>query len=214
MSINDNNNTKKESNLNSINNEDNKMTPIKNSNISLGDNSNEIEINKENNNINNLIQNPNKIRKLNSTEKLEQKIKDLESKLDDLNNNTISFFNTTEEEEENNDDKYLILNKPGLSEISKEYLSINLDDLEPKNELSDFTRAYMIELHNYDNVDNERPELSGLTKKFLKDNKEIKTYKGKIQISNFSALFDFNVKFFMDKIFGSEVISFSLKSYS
>ena len=164
ISIDNNINTKKDLNLNNNNNEDVETTPIKKKNISIIDNFNETEINKDDNNINNnLIENPNKIRKLNSTEKLEQKIKDLESKLDDLNNNTISFFNTTEEEE-NNDNKDSILNKPRLSEISKEYLSINLDELEPKNELSDFSRAYMIELYNYDNLSHERPQLSGLTK--------------------------------------------------
>jgi len=177
ISIDNNINTKKDLNLNNNNNEEVETTPIKKTNISIIDNFNETEINKDDNNINNnLIENPNKIRKLNSTEKLEQKIKDLESKLDDLNNNTISFFNTTEEEE-NNDNKDSILNKPGLSEISKEYLSINLDALEPKNELSDFSRAYMIELYNYDNLSHERPQLSGLTKEYLRENEEIKEEK-------------------------------------
>ena len=66
------------------------------------------------------------------------------------------------------------MNKPGLSEISKEYLSSYLEDLEPKNTLSDFSRAYMIELNNYDTLSNERPNLSRLTKEFLKENEEIK----------------------------------------
>ena len=176
IKIDDKINSKKDSNINYINKDNDKLTPTKNynyKNISLTDNNNEIIINKDNNNINNLIQNPNKIRKLNSTEKLEQKIKDLESKLDELNNNTISFFSAPEEED-NNDLKDSLLNKPGLSEISKEYLSSYLEDLEPKNTLSDFSRAYMIELNNYDTLSNERPNLSRLTKEFLKENEKIK----------------------------------------
>ena len=132
-------------------------------------NNNEININKDNY-INKLIENIEINKNLNSTQKLEQKIKDLESKLDDLNNKPISEFNLAETE--NNINKYSILDKPGLSDITKEYLSSNLDYLAPNNELSDFSKAYMIGLDVFNNIISDRPSLSGLTKEFLKENEE------------------------------------------
>jgi len=132
-------------------------------------NNNEININKDNY-INKLIENNEINKNLNSTQKLEQKIKDLESKLDDLNNKPISEFNLAETE--NNINKYSILDKPGLSDITKEYLSSNLDYLAPNNELSDFSKAYMIGLDVFNNIISDRPSLSGLTKEFLKENEE------------------------------------------
>lgn len=106
---------------------------------------------------------------MNSDQKLEKKIKDLESKLDDLNNNSNSAFNISEPINIDYDYKYSLLNKPGLSDITKEYLSSFLEESMPKTELSDFSRAYMIKLDGY-NMNDERPTLSGLTKEFLREN--------------------------------------------
>ena len=139
-------------------------------NIEKKINNNELNINNEDN-FNKLIGNIETNKNLNSTQKLEQKIKDLESKLDDLNNKPTSMFNLTEPEE-NYNNKYSILDKPGLSDITKEYLSSNLDYLAPNNELSEFSRAYMIGLDVYTNIINDRPSLSGLTKEFLEENGE------------------------------------------
>ena len=106
-----------------------------------------------------------------STQKLEKKIKDLELKLDDLNNNISPFLGLTEieEQEQNKNDKYSILDNPGLSDITKAYLSSYLEDSSPKLELSDFSRAYFFGLDDY-NIYNERPALSGLTQEFLMEN--------------------------------------------
>ena len=106
-----------------------------------------------------------------STQKLEKKIKDLELKLDDLNNNISPFLGSTEieEQEQNNNVKYSILDNPGLSDITKAYLSSYLEDSSPKLELSDFSRAYFFGLDDY-NIYNERPALSGLTQEFLMEN--------------------------------------------
>ena len=60
------------------------------------------------------------------------------------------------------------MSKPGLSDITKEYLSSFLEESMPKTELSDFSRAYMIKLDGY-NMNDERPTLSGLTKEFLRE---------------------------------------------
>ena len=145
------------------------ITPIKSINILENNQNNDINI-EQNSNINKLIENYNSsIKNLTSSAKLEQKIKELESKLDDLNNNSNSAFNISEPINIDYDYKYSLLNKPGLSDITKEYLSSFLEESMPKTELSDFSRAYMIKLDGY-NMNDERPTLSGLTKEFLREN--------------------------------------------
>ena len=71
------------------------------------------------------------------------------------------------------------MNKPGLSDITKEYLSTFLEESMPKTELSDFSKAYMIQLDDY-NMINERPTLSVLTKEFLKENDDNRDIKEEI----------------------------------
>ena len=161
---------KLEKKFDNINDEMNNIPSNDINNIEKKINKNELNINNEDN-FNKLIGNIETNKNLNSTQKLEQKIKDLESKLDDLNNKPTSMFNLTEPEE-NYNNKYSILDKPGLSDITKEYLSSNLDYLAPNTELSEFSRAYMIGLDVYSNIINDRPSLSGLTKEFLEENGE------------------------------------------
>ena len=122
-------------------------------------------------NINKETEKNNVNKNLTSSQKLIQKIKDLESKLDDLNSKPTSIYNMTELEE-NKYNKYSILDEPGLSETTKEYLSSNLDELVPNKELSDFSKAYIMGLDAYNMIINERPSLSGLTKDYLKENDE------------------------------------------
>ena len=121
---------------------------------------------------------------MNSDQKLEKKIKDLETKLDNLNKGTSNIENSeSQKKEEDIYDKYSFLNKPELSDITKAYLSAYLDDdSQPKAELSDFSKAYMTGLTDYNNNNAheekiERPALSGLTMEFLKDNDEIEEKK-------------------------------------
>ena len=168
----DNNISEKESNENNI-------TPLNSINIIDTFQNNDSNINQYNN-INKLIDNNNSsLKSLSSSKKLEQKIKDLESKLDDLNNNTTSVFNISEPIDTDYDYKYSILNNPGLSDITRAYLSSFLGESIPKTELSDFSRAYMIKLDDY-NANIERPTLSGLTKEFLKENDDDKDKKEEI----------------------------------
>ena len=168
----DNNISEKESNENNI-------TPLKSINIIDTIQNNDSNINQYNN-INKLIDNNNSsLKSLSSSKKLEQKIKDLESKLDDLNNNTTSAFNISEPIDIDYDYKYSILNNQGLSDITRAYLSSFLGESIPKTELSDFSKAYMIKLDDY-NANIERPTLSGLTKEFLKENDDDKDKKEEI----------------------------------
>ena len=157
---------------------ENNITPMKSINIIDTIQNNDININ-EYNNINKLIDNNSSIKNLSSSKRLEQKIKDLESKLDDLNNNTTSVFNISEPIDTDYDYKYSILNNPGLSDITRAYLSSFLGESIPKTELSDFSRAYMIKLDDY-NANIERPTLSGLTKEFLKEKDDDKDKKEEI----------------------------------
>jgi len=114
---------------------------------------------------------------MNSDQKLEKKIKDLESKLDNLNKAS-SLENELKNQEDQKDgqnqnlfDQYSILNKPGLSDITKAYLSSYLEDSPSKVELSDYSKAYLTD-YNKDEKE-ERPALTGLTMEFLKNNEEI-----------------------------------------
>ena len=57
--------------------------------------------------------------------------------------------------------------------MTKAFLNSYLDDSEPKPELSDFSKAYMVGLsddYNKETNNNERPALSGLTMQFLEYN--------------------------------------------
>jgi len=166
-------------NINEKESKEKNITPIKSINILENNLNNDININ-QNNNINKSIEiNNSSIKNLTSSNKLEQKIKELESKLDDLNNNTESIFNISEPINSDYDYKYSLLNKTGLSDITKEYLSTFLEESMPKTELSDFSKAYMIQLDDY-NMINERPTLSVLTKEFLKENDDNKDIKEEI----------------------------------
>ena len=120
---------------------------------------------------------------LNSDQKLEKKIKDLEEKLDNLNNNVSSS------EQEKHDDINInnnLLNKYELSDITKAYLDSYLDDSSPKAELSDFSKAYMTGLtldYQTETKNEERPALSGFAMEFLNDNYEgDNTGKNKMEI--------------------------------
>ena len=153
------------------------ITPVKETNIT--------NYKKDDLNINIDINTSSSKKSLCSTQKLEKKIKDLELKLDDLNNNISPFLDITEPErpEQNNINKYSILDNPGLSDITKAYLNSYLEDSEPKTELSDFSKAYIIGLNDY-NIINDSPVLTGLTKEFLNQyddninkNEEIKEIK-------------------------------------
>jgi hypothetical protein len=104
---------------------------------------------------------------LNSDQKLEKKIKELEKKLDNLNNPS-SLIEENQKEEENN-----LYDKYQLSDLTKEFLNTYLDDSEPAPELSDFSKAYMVGLsddYNKESTNDERPALSGLTMQFLENN--------------------------------------------
>ena len=107
---------------------------------------------------------------MDSDKKLEKKIKDLETKLDKLNNPSPSEEDKHQEEEKNIYDKY------ELSDISKAFLNSYLDDGNSRPELSDFSKAYMTSISDdftsETTTNNERPVLSGLTMEFLKDNEE------------------------------------------
>ena len=145
------------------------ITPVKETNIIENYNKDDLNINFD-------INISNSKKSLSSTQKLEKKIKDLESKLDDLNNNKSPLLDITEPEqpEQYNSNQYSILDNPGLSDITKAYLSSYLEDSEPKMELSDFSRVYIIGLNDYNNYNNytiinDRPVLSGLTKEFLNE---------------------------------------------
>ena len=109
---------------------------------------------------------------ISSDKKLENKIKELEEKL----NNKLNLINyeidknknkegEEKTEEENIYEKYSFLNKPELSDITKKYLSSYTSG--PRPELSDFSKAYMIGLTTNTTT---RPELSNLTMEYLMKN--------------------------------------------
>ena len=157
--------SKKSSNNNDSiheNEEENKSSPIKKDNIEKIENTN-----LDNKYINNSVA----INNLNSSAKLEKKIKDLETKLDELNSNTSSFLNKIDQEN-NNYNKNSILDKPELSDITKEYLNTYLEEISTKNELSNYSKAYIMGLDGYNSI-NKIPTLSELTKEYLTE-KEIK----------------------------------------
>ena len=157
--------SKKSSNNNDSiheNEEENKSSPIKKDNIERIENTN-----LDNKYINNSVA----INNLNSSAKLEKKIKDLETKLDELNSNTSSFLNKIDQEN-NNYNKNSILDKPELSDITKEYLNTYLEEISTKNELSNYSKAYIMGLDGYNSI-NKIPTLSELTKEYLTE-KEIK----------------------------------------
>ena len=159
------NESKKSSNNNDSiheNEEENKSSPIKKDNIEKIENTN-----LDNKYINNSVA----INNLNSSAKLEKKIKDLETKLDELNSNTSSFLNKIDQEN-NNYNKNSILDKPELSDITKEYLNTYLKEISTKNELSNYSKAYIMGLDGYNSI-NKIPTLSELTKEYLTE-KEIK----------------------------------------
>ena len=109
---------------------------------------------------------------LNSDQKLEKKIKDLEEKLDNLNNNNNISSSEQEKQDEVNINNNLI-NKYELSDITKAFLDSYLDNSDTKAELSDFSKAYMTGLtfdYQSEPKNEERPALSGLTMEFLNDN--------------------------------------------
>jgi hypothetical protein len=111
------------------------------------------------------------IKRLNSDQKLEKKIKDLEEKLDNLNNNNISSSDQEKQEEINMNNN--LINKYELSDITKAFLDSYLDDSGTKAELSDFSKAYITGLtfdYQSEPKNEERPALSGLTMEFLNDN--------------------------------------------
>ena len=114
--------------------------------------------------------------------KLENKIKELEAILDNklemLNNGTSNLTSLNNDnkaetkkdedkpiDEENIYEKYSIMNKPELSDITKQYLSSYTSG--PRPELSDFSKAYMTGLTTSGNA---RPELSNLTMEYLMKN--------------------------------------------
>ena len=157
--------SKKSSNNNDSiheNEEENKSSPIKKDTIEKIENTN-----LDNKYINNSVA----INNLNSSAKLEKKIKDLETKLDELNSNTSSFLNKIDQEN-NNYNKNSILDKPELSDITKEYLNTYLEEISTKNELSNYSKAYIMGLDGYNSI-NKIPTLSELTKEYLTE-KEIK----------------------------------------
>ena len=114
--------------------------------------------------------------------KLENKIKEVEAILDNklemLNNGTSNLTSLNNDnkaetkkdedkpiDEENIYEKYSIMNKPELSDITKQYLSSYTSG--PRPELSDFSKAYMTGLTTSGNA---RPELSNLTMEYLMKN--------------------------------------------
>ena len=76
------------------------------------------------------------------------------------------------DQEDNNYNKNSILDKPELSDITKEYLNTYLEEISTKNELSNYSKAYIMGLYGYNSI-NKIPTLSELTKEYLTE-KEIK----------------------------------------
>ena len=90
------------------------------------------------------------------------------SNLTSLNNDKKAETKKDEDkpiDEENIYEKYSIMNKPELSDITKQYLSSYTSG--PRPELSDFSKAYMTGLTTSGNA---RPELSNLTMEYLMKN--------------------------------------------
>ena len=129
------------------------------------------------------------INKKSSDKKLENKIKELESNLDqkldylnyaktslsltdgvknDTDNANVNKDEKEKEKQFNIFEKYSFLNNPGLSDITREYLSAYASN--PRPELSDFSKAYINSNLTETTTSNTRPELSNLTKEYLKNN--------------------------------------------
>ena len=144
---------------------------------SLEENKNDNKIDINTYTVNNNFLSSSDIKRIDSAKKLEAKIKELETKLDDLNKNTQPLLNTGDNNFGNYDNStYQYMGNKGLSDITKVYLSSYLDHSIQRAELSDSSRVYMIGLEENNN-NKERPILTGLTKEFLdqnETNKEIK----------------------------------------
>ena len=131
---------------------------------------------------NKLLDNFKNINFSSSDKKLENKIRELEAKLDNklesLNyasmltstnnfNNNEDIKNKDEDKSKGDNilEKYSILNNQGLSDITKAYLGSYISGDRP--ELSDFSKAYINGISSNNSI---RPELSNLTMEYLKNN--------------------------------------------
>ena len=97
-----------------------------------------------------------------------------EKNIENNNKNDKEDNNLNKEEEktkeENIFEKYSILNNPGLSDITKAYLSSYTSTA--RHELSDFGKAYL-STNEAETSNNARPELSNLTMEYLMENTKI-----------------------------------------
>ena len=86
----------------------------------------------------------------------------------DTDNANVNKDEKEKEKQFNIFEKYSFLNNPGLSDITREYLSAYASN--PRPELSDFSKAYINSNLTETTTSNTRPELSNLTKEYLKNN--------------------------------------------